>query len=90
MMMHQKLVFPLDAHIHLKYMPPTTRPFDVDNAMAACKAYIDGIALASGADDANWHISHSKGHLHKPGGAVMVQLIIETPVRQDKVSRCKR
>ena len=86
----QKLAFPLDAHIHLKYMPPTTRPYDMDNAMAACKAYIDGIALASGADDANWTISHKKGNVRKPDGAVLVQLIIETSVRQDKVSRCKR
>ena len=80
-MKYQKLVFPPDAHIHLSYHPPTSRLYDMDNAMAACKAYIDGLAHASGANDANWTISHSKGNIAKPGGAVMVQLIIETPVR---------
>ena len=75
-MKEQKLAFPLDAHIHLEYMPPTTRPYDMDNAMSSCKAYIDGMALASGADDANWHISHKKGNVRKPDGAVLVQLIV--------------
>ena len=74
-MRDQKLVFPPDAHIHLSYHPPTTRPYDMDNAMAACKAYIDGMALASDADDANWTISHSKGNISKPGGVVLVRLI---------------
>ena len=89
-MLNQKLVWPLDAHIHLTYLPPTTRVYDMDNAMGACKAYIDGMADASKCNDANWTISHNKGNVRKPDGAVLVQLIIETPVRQDKVSRCKR
>ena len=89
-MKHHKLVFPPDAHIHLTYYPPTRRKFDMDNALGACKAYIDGMAEASRCDDSGWHISHNKGSATGPAGMIRVQLIIGTPVRQDKASRCKR
>lgn len=35
---------------------PTARLWDEDNTLAACKAYLDGIADALGVDDRGWHL----------------------------------
>jgi len=34
----------------------TAARWDIDNIHSACKAYLDGIALALGVDDKDWHL----------------------------------
>ena len=73
--------FPADAHIQLTFRPNTNRRYDLDNALAACKSYLDGIADASKVDDSGWAISIRKGSVcrlpefMKVGGCVEVRLI---------------
>ena len=76
-----KRKFPADAHIQLTFRPNTNRRYDLDNALAACKSYLDGIADASMVDDSGWAISIRKGErwelsgLEQAGGVVEVRLI---------------
>ena len=44
----------LYQHWEVTFVTPHAHHFDEDNALAACKAYIDGIAQAYGKDDCNW------------------------------------
>ena len=40
--------------VNITINPPDARRRDIDNAIASCKAYFDGIALAIGVDDSLW------------------------------------
>lgn len=52
----------------VSFYPPDRRPRDIDNALASCKAYFDGIALAIGVDDSKWQIELApKGPVDKDG-----------------------
>lgn len=68
------LRWPADAHLRLTFRPPSARTFDLDNALAACKAAIDGMADASGIDDRSWSYTAVKG-LGTRGGQVIVERI---------------
>lgn len=52
----------LDAerlHVHFEFHKPTKRAMDLDNALARCKAGIDGLADVLGVDDSKWVMSMS-------------------------------
>lgn len=55
------------------FSPPSKRRFDDDNAIASCKAYLDGIADALGIDDSRFQISIRREEVCK-GGMVRVEL----------------
>lgn len=57
----------------VSFYPPDHRPRDIDNALASCKAYFDGIALAIGVDDSKWAITITKADPTK-SGAVKIEL----------------
>lgn len=60
------------ATLCLTFCAPTRRRYDLDNALAASKAAIDGIADALGVDDSEWAITITRGEPVK-GGAVIVE-----------------
>jgi len=43
-------------HVALTFHPPSRRAFDLDNALSAMKAALDGIADVLGVDDSRWQI----------------------------------
>ena len=65
---------PSPAHLQFTFCPPSRRKFDTDNALSACKGYIDGMADASKCDDTDWTCVPEKGD-KVPGGKVEVTLI---------------
>ena len=42
--------------LNITFCPPSKRRMDLDNCLASCKAYIDGIAEAIGIDDSRFSI----------------------------------
>lgn len=56
------------------FYPPDRRKRDVSNCIAACKAYIDGIADCLGLDDSTLKIAWPEewGTVDKDGGSVLV------------------
>ena len=59
--------------VTLEFRPPSARRYDADNALAACKALIDGVSAATGVDDSLWHLTLKRGAPVKDG-AVLVTL----------------
>lgn len=59
--------------VTITFMPKTRHPFDTDNALAALKSALDGIADALGVDDSKFDIAIRKGEPVK-GGSVRVEL----------------
>lgn len=57
--------------VSMTFCPPSRRGGDLDNMLAAMKAGLDGLACASGVDDAHWSITIARGEPVK-GGAVHV------------------
>lgn len=57
----------------ITFHPPDKRPRDLDNMLASCKAYLDGISEAISIDDSKWEIAMRKAEVRK-GGAVVVEL----------------
>lgn len=55
----------------ITFCPPDARRRDLDNALAACKGLIDGIALALGVDDSRFNIAMAWG-IPIEGGMVLV------------------
>ena len=48
--------------LRFEFKPPAgVGRFDLDNALAACKGYIDGISDAAGVDDSNFSYELAKG-----------------------------
>ena len=43
--------------LDITFCPPSKRRMDLDNCLAGCKAYIDGIAEAIHVDDSKFHIN---------------------------------
>jgi crossover junction endodeoxyribonuclease RusA len=64
---------PVSLSVHLEFCPPDKRARDLDNCIASNKAALDGLALATGVDDARWHLSCSWGPVAR-GGAVVVKV----------------
>lgn len=59
--------------VSVTFHAPDKRRYDTDNAIGRCKAFFDGIADATGVDDARWQLAFAWGD-PVPGGAVMVEL----------------
>lgn len=59
--------------VGLTFHAPTRRAYDLDNALARCKAGIDGLADVLGVDDALWSFQIARG-LPVKGGAVVVEV----------------
>ena len=62
------------VHVSLTFCPPDKRRRDLDNALAASKASLDGIADALGVDDSRWRLSIQFGPVVK-GGEVVVEVL---------------
>lgn len=60
--------------LSIVFRPSTKCRYDIDNALARCKAMIDGIADALGVDDHNFEYRLARGEPFK-GGAVEVTFI---------------
>jgi crossover junction endodeoxyribonuclease RusA len=63
---------PNNLNLAITFFPPTRRAYDLDNALARCKAGLDGLADALGVDDKHWSISIAKSE--KIGGMVVVEI----------------
>lgn len=50
------------------------RRYDLDNALSRCKAYSDGIALATGVDDSRWDQVTLRRGEPVDGGCVVVEI----------------
>ena len=59
-------------HLTLTFYPPTRRAFDLDNALARCKAMLDGLADVLGVDDSRWSLTIQKAD--DIGGFVRVEV----------------
>jgi crossover junction endodeoxyribonuclease RusA len=59
-------------HVGLEFVPPSRRPFDLDNLLARMKAGLDGLADVLGVDDSKWEITIRRGE--PPGGFVRVKI----------------
>ena len=44
------------AFLNITFCPPSKRRMDLDNCLASCKAYLDGISEAIGIDDSRFSI----------------------------------
>lgn len=64
---------PQALRVTVTFMPKTRNAFDLDNALAALKSSLDGIADAIGVDDSKWHIALRKEEPVK-GGLVRIEL----------------
>jgi hypothetical protein len=91
---------PRDGHIRLIvcYYPKTAHALDMDNCIAASKAYFDGIAQALGVNDSRFVISP---HIAEPvkNGRITVQIVeqearpiggIIAPIMADIESRVEK
>lgn len=59
-------------HLTLTFYAPTRRAFDLDNALARCKAGLDGLADVLGVDDSRWSLTIRKADT--VGGFVRVEV----------------
>ena len=62
--------------VAIKFQPPTRRRYDLDNALAALKGPLDGIAYALGVDDSRFQLALERGEPVK-GGCVMVTITVQ-------------
>jgi crossover junction endodeoxyribonuclease RusA len=58
----------------LTFHPPTNRARDLDNLVASCKAYLDGMAQAWGVNDSAFRWTATIGEI-VPGGRVLVEAV---------------
>lgn len=59
-------------HLTLTFHAPTRRAFDLDNALARCKAGLDGLCDVLGVDDSKWSLTIRKADT--TGGFVRVEI----------------
>lgn len=59
-------------HLTLEFVPPSRREYDLDNALAAMKSGLDGLADVIGVDDKHWTLTIRKGD--GIGGFVRVEV----------------
>lgn len=59
-------------HLTLTFHAPTRRAFDLDNALARCKAGLDGLCDVLGVDDSRWSLTIVKADT--VGGFVRVEV----------------
>jgi crossover junction endodeoxyribonuclease RusA len=64
-------------HIPVKvtFCPPTRRKYDLDNALAACKSMLDGVADGIAVDDSRFLLMLERGEVVK-GGKVVVEIAV--------------
>lgn len=62
---------PDEVELRITFHPPDKRRRDVDGMLSSAKAFLDGMALASGVDDYGWSFLIRRGD-PVPGGAVVV------------------
>jgi crossover junction endodeoxyribonuclease RusA len=60
--------------ISLDFIAPTRRRFDLDNALSACKADIDGICMALGIDDSAFETVILRRGYSKGNGKTVVYI----------------
>ena len=65
-----------DVHVQLDFYPPSKRRYDLDNAIAAMKSSLDGIADALSVDDSRFCL-HTKMHAEVRG-------LVEVTITKDK------
>lgn len=63
----------LSARLEWAFHPKTAHALDLDNCIASCKAYQDGIAIALGIDDSKFDTSYRIAEPVK-GGKVVVTI----------------
>ena len=59
-------------HLHLQFVPPNRRKFDLDNLLARMKSGLDGLVDAIGVDDSRWQIRIQRSDVPVPPGFVLV------------------
>ena len=64
-------------HLIMTFFPPDMRRRDLDNAFAACKAALDGIALEFQRDDQHWTFTLLRGPCDRRGGRVDVVFAVQ-------------
>ena len=57
--------------VTLEFCPPSARRGDLDNMLAAMKAGLDGLSIASGVDDSLWHLTLKRGAPVKDGAVIV-------------------
>lgn len=57
--------------VTMEFMAPTKRRYDLDNALAACKGALDGIAQAMDVDDSCFRFTLARGEPVKGGGVLV-------------------
>lgn len=62
------------VNFRLVFCPPTNRARDLDNLVASCKAYLDGMAQAWGVNDSAFRWTATIGEI-VPGGRVLVEAV---------------
>lgn len=60
--------------VSLEFIPPTNRARDIDNMVASCKAYLDGIAEALGVNDNRFKLGRITGKPAQKPGCVLVTI----------------
>lgn len=61
--------------VRYTFSPPTRHAYDLDNLVARMKAAADGIAMAIGVDDRNWHLEIAPVAEVTSGGQVKIEII---------------
>lgn len=79
--MQSGAIIPSDARIAISYTfhAANMRRYDLDNALSRCKAYSDGIALATGVDDCWWDQVTLRRGEPVDGGRVVVEIVAIKP-----------
>ncbi len=62
-------------HLIMTFCPPDMRRRDLDNAFAACKAALDGIAAEFRRDDQHWTFTLLRGPCDRRGGHVEIVFV---------------
>lgn len=69
---------PGHLNVSIQFMAPDNRRRDTDGMISSVKAYLDGIADATGVDDSNFNLTIKRADPIK-GGLVRVQIEAVTP-----------
>jgi len=64
-------------HLVMTFFPPDMHRRDLDNAFAACKSALDGIAAALQRDDQHWTFTLLRGPVDRRGGRVEIQFAVQ-------------
>jgi crossover junction endodeoxyribonuclease RusA len=62
--------------VNLTFCPPTRHKYDVDNALAACKSMLDGVADGIAVDDSKFQLLTLERSEVVKGGKVIVEIAV--------------